>query len=265
MMIFQEKRKSLDWAVETFRPLMKDLKMGIPDENSLLTTSSYGHMIKNRMDCAVIVVRKCKFSKPEYQGLFLWQYNYKHKIYALYILLNEALYQDTSAESCVRRKAVSTHEFVHVTAALMTTAELQTDELIKRQLEKLRRVFHALESDDIAKLLQDMRLSPQSEDMLNFADSHFRTGDEDFLASYGDLYRHLLLSYKLFRENFDDNKVKCFMDSLQTRTIDGLLVLMESIKTIARDKCLDKHFVTQRVVEEFIYKMIEESRTANSI
>ena len=266
----EKEKKSLEWAIGIFRPLMKDLhiqnlKQG--DQGNIVTTSRYRIMRQKHMDNCVVVVKRFTFSKPNYKGIFLWQYNAKNKIYVLWILLNNDMYNDTSENAGVCRKAVSTHEYTHCVAALMTTAELATEELIKRQQEKLKKSFHAFEESNIKKQLDDLK---QQQDKISeeksffFGDEHFRTGDEDFQASYVDLYQNLLLSYVLFREQFfTDAVMQRFYHQLKQKSSEAVNILNTVIEDISNQKNLDKEFVHRRIFDDFLPQTFNEMNERN--
>lgn len=86
---------------------------------------------------------------------------------------------------------------------------------------------------------------------------HFRTGDEDFIASYSDLYKNLLLSYDLFCEEgfFDNDKKEKFFKYKKNNNPNAMLnILKEVIIALSEKKALDKTFIINRI-EEFYPKI----------
>ena len=214
------------------------------------------------MDRCVVIVKRHRFSNESYKGVFIWQYNEKNDIFVLYIILNENMYATSNRTDEVYRKAVSTHEFTHCVAALLTLSRLNIKVLIENQHKKLAKRFHAIEGSDIKNLMTDISnsmLNPGAEQFLFFPDSHFRTGDEDFPPKYSELYRKLLLSYELFREYFTNETIgemKLLLDSGKRDEFADIIA--ERIKKISEEKRLDLNFVLQCFKNEFIKKLLKE-------
>lgn len=246
-------RKTVEWAVHTFRPLMHDLQIGelkVNEHHQINTFDDlyYSNMVKCHMDNCVIVVKRIRFSKADYKGVFIWQYDKKTELFSLYIFLNDSLYTNNN----VIRKAVSTHEFTHCTAAFMSISELETEVLIQNQMMKMTNSFHALKDSDIQKLMNDTILSlfpkvPKVQRFLEFPDEHFRTGNEDFQGSYSDLYSRLLFSYELFKQYFTDEIVQQIFNQDKENVNSDNALVSDMIKKIAKEKCLLKSFVEIRV------------------
>lgn len=253
--IFEQFEKTLNWAVDIFRPVLKSLKIQELDSWTFKTTSGVRELYRFHMDRAIIVVRRCRFSKPHYKGIFIWQYNEKNNIFALYILLNDDLYTNTSDDAGITRKLISTHEFVHCTAALMTIAEMESKTLIRNQMKKLKKSFHALETSDVQSMLNDTKILANSSDKekgVHFKDSHFRTGDEDFQASYSDLYKELLFSYQLFREFFTDSLMREFFIALINKDAKVQEIISNLVNEISQKKNLELEFVDKKIRNEML-------------
>ncbi len=249
----------LEHAVKIFRPLLKDLKLQELESLALVFTDNYKAFIRQHMTNCVIVAKRHKFTKENYKGVFIWQYDRETKMYALYIIINDNMYNSDENDG-IYRKAVTTHEFVHCVAALQTLARLNTEVLIERQHEKLSRSFHAIEQSDLKNLMTDLTLSminPDAAQLLTFSDSHFRTGDEDFKAKYSDLYRNLLLSYDLFREYFTDELYTQFAKLCQESTDKAAELFTEIIRRLAKEKRLSVNFIVKRMTEEFIPRLLK--------
>ncbi len=101
--------RTVDWAVNLFRPLLKDLGIQKLKDQSMVFTANYKAFQKYHMDSCVVIVKRYKFSKQNYKGVFIWQYNEKNEMFALYIILNENMYTTTLEKNEIFRKAVSTH------------------------------------------------------------------------------------------------------------------------------------------------------------
>lgn len=258
-------KKTLDWAVKIFRPVMKDLQIQKLEDNSYssIFTSNYKAMNRYNMVNCIIVAKRCHFSSPEQKGFFVWQYDKETGMYAMYILINDCMYHTEEHEKDVCRKAVTTHEFTHCAAALMTISELKTDILIEHQQKKLSTAFHYFESSDINKLFADLTIpsgdDPKTSTVLSFPDEHFRTGDEDFQSSYSDLYKQLLLCYDMFREFFTDDMMSEFITSILGKNNSSAeKILSSAIENLGKEKLLDIKFIALRFREEFIKKIAME-------
>ena len=193
--------RDIEWAIKTFRPLLKDLEIPkLKADYKQILTSEYKIFNRYNMSNCAIIVSQYEFSKLEYKGVFVWQYCKEEDFYALYIILNSNLFKNTQAIKIVR-KAVSTHEFVHCVAALMALSRLKTQALIENLHNRMKKKFHALTDNDVENIFKDLKRSlkdRKATQIETFPDDHFRVGGEDFTDSYSDLYRNLLLSYELF-------------------------------------------------------------------
>lgn len=254
--------RTVDWAVNLFRPLLKDLRIQELKDQSIIFTANYRAFQKYHMDSCIVIVKRYKFSKPNYKGVFIWQYNTRNEIFALYIILNENMYDTTDVKNEIFRKAVSTHEFTHCVAALLTLSRLKTKVLIENQQKKLAKRFHAMEESDMGNLMADISnsmLQPNMERFLFFPDMHFRTGDEDFSQKYSELYRNLLLSYGLFKEYFTDEITTRLKELFKDgNDIEFERLVAEKIQAISKEKRLEWNFVLQSFRNIFIPKFTKE-------
>lgn len=259
--------RNLEWAVKTFRPLLKDLEIPkLKAKYNQILTSEYKIFNKYNMSNCVIIVSQYKFSKPEYKGVFVWQYSKEEDFYALYIVLNSNLFENTQAIKIVR-KAVSTHEFVHCVAALMTLSRLKTQALIENLHNRMKKKFHALTDNDVENIFKDLKKSLKdikATQIETFPDEHFRVGGEDFIDSYSDLYRNLLLSYELFCSNefFNIDKKLDFFKLIKDNNMDKALnLILKIVHDLEDKKALDFEFIIHRVREEFLPKIQEEMKS----
>ena len=144
----------------------------------------------------------------------------------------------------VIRKNISTHEFVHCIAAMMTFSRLQTVLLIKNLQNKMMKRFHYTKQSDGVNILNNLRNSfkENEPEPKIFDDSHFRTGDEDFQPLYSDLYKNLLLSYDLFCEKgfFDDTQKKKYYEYRKENNSEAMIKILKEIIKSLSDK---KHWI----------------------
>jgi len=261
--------RTIDWAVKVFRPVLKELHIGQLSSKpyNYVLGGDYPALIRENMANCLLIVQKCKFLNPSNAGLFIWRYKESKKSYVLYILLSEKLFEQNTLP--VIRKNISTHEFVHCIAAMMTFSRLQTVLLIRNLQNKLAKRFHCSEQFDGVNILNNLRNSfkENEPEPKIFDDAHFRTGDEDFQPLYSDLYKNLLLSYDLFCEKgfFDDTQKKKYYKYQKENNLEAMVkMLKELIKSLSEKKALDINFIIARI-EEF-YPKIEDDlkRIANT-
>ncbi|MBQ6567254.1 MAG: hypothetical protein IJP62_03390 [Treponema sp.] len=254
--------RTIDWAVKLFRPVLVDLHIPALTDEIRIYTADYKEFQRYHMDRCLVIVKRFHFSKESYKGVFIWRYDATFDIFILYVIVADNLFEETSEESAVYRKAITTHEFTHCIAAILTSERLNDKNLIKRQSDKLKKRFHAIEQNDIKNLMTDISISmvnPNAARLLTFPDSHFRTEDEDFPPKYSELYRNMLLSYSLFSDYFNDDakkRFKAFYD--EGNREQAAKIISSVIIQISKEKCLDVNFVLTRFTTEFIPKLLKE-------
>lgn len=257
--------RNIDWAVRLFRPVLVDLHIPDLKDEIRIYTANYRELQRYHMDKCLIIVKRFHFSKESYKGVFVWRYDSVCDMFILYIIVADNLFTNTTEEKSVYRKAITTHEFTHCIAAIMTSERLSDKNLIKRQLDKLKKRFHAIEQNDIQNLMTDISISminPNASRLLTFSDGHFRTGDEDFPGKYSELYRNMLLSYSLFKDFFTDSVKKQFKDLYEKGDIKQASRIISSvIKKISKEKCLDLNFVLTRFKTDFVPKLLKEIKS----
>ena len=258
--------KNTAWALKTFRPLLKALKLQeVKSGPFTVFASCYKIFHRYNMANCVIVVKTREFTNKDDRGIFIWQYNEESKIYALYIVLNSLLYEKSDIETRIKRKATGVHEFTHCVAAMLTFSRLQSKALIDSMQERMTKKIHSLNKNSLEILLREYT-RPFDESFKNsvptFPDEHFRTGGEEFSGAYDELVRNFLLSFELFSEPdfFNPDKQKQFRDLLKENQQETALQLLVSvIEPLSNSKALSPHFIVQRIYEEFLPK-IKESR-----
>ena len=256
--------KDTAWALKTFRPLLKALKLQEAKSEPLTAfPSQYKTFHRHNMTNCVIVVKTKAFTNKDDRGIFIWQYNKESDFYALYIVLNSLLFADSNLETRIKRKTTGVHEFTHCVAAMMTFSRLQSKALIRTMHERMARQIHPLDKNSLALLLKELT-KPLNADLREsvpvFPDDHFRTGGEDFTGKYDELAKNFLLSYELFceQEFFGSEKQRQFKDFLkQKRQEDALRLLVSVIEPLSDRKALHIHFILQRINEEFLQKLVK--------
>lgn len=265
--------RTIEWAINLFRPLLKKLHIQHLDQTIIIDTAQFQLLRRYNMDKCLVVVTRHKFKNANRKGVFCWQYNEETELYALYIILNDTLYTNisTNENTMIERKALSTHEYTHCIAAILTISQLSTPLLIKNQSKKLSQKFHALEQSDIKDIMKDISFSikqPRTLHLLTFTDSHFRTGDENFPQDYIRLYRRLLFSYSLFTEYCNEKDFFNIISQLETKEQESIILATQKILTllekIAKEKHLDFDFTVNQFVDEifpFAIKKYKQKHT----
>ncbi|MBD5438400.1 MAG: hypothetical protein HDR37_07545 [Treponema sp.] len=254
--------KDTAWALKTFRPLLKALKLQEAKSEPLTVfPSQYKIFHRHNMTNCVIVVKTKAFTNKDDRGIFIWQYNKESDFYALYIVLNSLLFADSNLETRIKRKTTGVHEFTHCVAAMMTFSRLQSKALIRTMHERMARQFHSLDKNSLELLLRELT-KPLNADLKEsvpvFPDDHFRTGGEDFTGKYDELAKNFLLSYELFceQEFFGSEKQRQFKDFLKrNQKEDALRLLVSVIKPLSDKKALSVHFIIKRIDEEFLQRL----------
>lgn len=257
--------KNTAWALKTFRPLLKALKLQeVKSEPLTVFASQYKIFYRYNMTNCIIVVKTKTFTNKDDRGIFIWQYDEETNFYALYIVLNADLYSKNDFEMKIRRKATGIHEFTHCVAAMMTFSRLQSKALIDSMQERMTKKIHALNKNSLEILLREYT-RPYDESFRNsvptFPDEHFRTEGEEFSGRYDELVRNFLLSFELFSEPefFNQDKQKQFREHLKNNQQETALQLLVSvIEPLSKQKALSPHFIVQRINEEFLSRIKEQ-------
>lgn len=254
--------RDLSWALKTFRPLLRALKL---QEFSLDPKTIFASQFKifNRYNMAncVIIVKYKAFTNKDDRGIFIWQYDEESNFYALHIVLNKILCENNDIETRIMRKATGVHEFTHCTAAMMMFSRLQSKALIEIMHSRMTAAIHALDKNALENLFRELTMSyeERKNNVSVFPDEHFRITGEDFTGSYEDLVRNFLLSYELFCEEpfFTKQKQIQFRDMLKLeQRKEALDILLSIIPELSEQKALSRHFIIQRIQEEFLELII---------
>ena len=89
-------------------------------------------------------------------------------------------------EDCVKRKLVTTHEFTHCTAAMLSLSGMYSEQLIESLQKSMRKNVDVIQSVDIDSVMSEFKkeISDGSKSVKTdlsfrkFDDEHFRTGYE---------------------------------------------------------------------------------------
>lgn len=254
--------KTVPWALKTFRPLLKDLKLqNVSSEPRVVFASTYKVFNRYNMANCVVVVKAKEFSDKHASGIFILQYNEDTQLYALHIIINKNLFKSDDIKLRIKRKAAGVHEFTHCVAAMLTFRLLQSKVLIEILTKRMKSKIHSLNEKELEDLLRELAL-PLGEKNRNgtatFSDGHFRTGSEDFSGSYEELWRNFLLSYDLFCEEpfFTEQKRKQFKTFLkEDKKREAVELLVSVVQPLSEQKALDPQFIVQRIKEEFMNKI----------
>lgn len=254
--------KTVDWALKTFRPLLKDLGLqNVTSEPKVVFASSYKIFNRYNMSNCVVVIKSKEFLDKNASGIFVWQYDEETNFYALHIIINKTLFENNDIDLRIKRKAVGVHEFTHCVAAMLTFCRLQSKALIEILHKRMQTQIHYLNKNELENLLRELTLSYDEKErngIVTFPDKHFRTGNEDFCGSYEELWRNFLLSYDLFCEEpfFTAEKHKQFKTFLKDdKKREAVELLISVIQPLSERKALDPSFIVQRIEEEFMNKI----------
>ncbi len=259
-----------EWAFGLFRPLLRDLRLQSVQDRTYLRTSNkkYG-LIKYHMERCVIVALRYKFSNENDKGVFVWTYDKKRNFYILYIIINDNLYKDNMKhEECVKRKLVTTHEFTHCTAAMLSLSGMYSEQLIGSLQKSMRKNVDVIQSVDVDSVMSEFKREINGENksvktdlsFRKFDDEHFRTGYEGFEGSYYDLNSNLLFSKQLFEEYFGKNKQQSFKDCIKRGALqDAVILLKEASELVIEEKNLDRRLVLNKIQIDFLPQYLAET------
>ena len=221
------------------------------------------------MERCVIVALRYKFSNENDKGVFVWTYDKKRNIFILYIIINDNLYNDNMThEDCVKRKLVTTHEFTHCTAAMLSLSGMYSEQLIESLQKSMRKNVDVIQSVDIDSVMSEFKkeISDGSKSVKTdlsfrkFDDEHFRTGYEGFEGSYYDLNSNFLFSKQLFEEYFGKQTQLAFKEYIkQGSSQEAVALLKTASETVINDKCLDRKFVLNKILTDLLPQYLAET------
>lgn len=258
------------WVFSLFRPVLRDLRLQSlnPQICIRMSQKKYGFYKYNMARC-VIVAMKWHFTNLNDKGVFVWTFNEEKNFYILYLIINDSLYADgMSHEERVRRKIVTTHEFTHCTAAMLSLSRIKSKQLIVSLQNSMRKSVDVIQSVDVDGIMSEFS-KEMSTDLQNdrtelasrkFDDGHFRTNYESFTGSYYDLYTNFLLSKQLFEEYFTDEHRQEFNENMKCKNMaKAVLLLKNAAEKVIEEKNLDKKFVMDKIANVFIPLYLKEA------
>ncbi len=265
-----------EWAFRIFRPLLKDLHLQELQEKSYLRTSNkkYG-LIRYHMERCIIVPIRYKFSNENDKGVFVWAYNRKRNLFILYIVINDNLYRDRmSHEDCVKRKLVTTHEFTHCTAAMLSLSGMYSEQLIESLQKSMRKDVDVIQSVDVDGIMSEFKKEIKKDDKTSktdlsirkFDDEHFRTNYEEFNGSYYDLNTNFLFSKQLFEEYFGKQNQQAFTNCIKQGAWQAAVTLLKTaVENVINEKHLDRKLVINKIQTDLLpYYLAEAAKHVNT-
>lgn len=244
--------RNVKWAVETFRPLLKSLRLQyLPELPVVVKAKDFRNLIIKGMGRCVIGVQRQEITDGQ-DGYCTFIHDKKRDIFFISIVINERFFADDSLKARTERKALGIHEFVHCVAIMMSVSSLGSgpNPLIERLKEILREQLSVTTSADFTQLLNALgaiqgNMTPAAP-LCN--DKHFRTEFEDFPDDYAELYLSFLFSFNLLLEEIDKHDKNSFKESIKNEDTDGITVFLnEVIDGLVTDKALDRNLVIQRL------------------
>lgn len=244
--------RNVDWAVETFRPLLQSLhlqQVGVCP--TVVKAADFRSLVVKGMGRCVIAVQRQKISE-ERCGYCVFIHEPKRNLFVLSIVINEIFFAEENLPLRIQRKALGIHEFVHCVAIMMSLSLLGTgpNPLIDRLKKILSEKLTVTSSEDFTALLNALEaisIDAEFQKTLPFNDKHFRTGFEDFPDDYADL--NFLFSYKLLQETIDIKGHDTFKRIIIGKDTEKLIqFLNDVISEISDTKALEKEFVFRRFV-----------------
>ena len=270
--------KDEHWAIKTFRPLLKLLKVQDipkPPEVRIIYLTDRREWIIQGMGRCIVAIEQHHLP-GEIGGMLITSYNPELDYFTLHILINSSLCNKTNLHDRAYLKITAIHEFTHIVAALSAISRVRSKLLIERLKEIFREKVHALNYNEIQKLANELRSSffdmlqnvieelnnPVSQEQSEqkntdreyyFPDKHFRLGFEDFPVSYPVIFEEFLLSKEMFDEYFPKDLINALCkayDENNSSIINNLL--SPPTLSLINEKALDPHFAIARVTAIFM-------------
>lgn len=259
-----------EWAYSIFRPLLRDLHLqSLQDRTYLRTSNKKYNLIKHHMERCVIVALRYKFSNENDKGVFVWTYDKKRKFYVLYIVINDNLYNaNMNHEDCVKRKLVTTHEFTHCTAAMLSLSKICSEHLIDSLQKSMRKNVDVIQSVDVDSVMSEFKKEISEDNksektdlsFRKFDDEHFRTGYEGFEGSYYDLNSNFLFSKQLFEEYFEKQEQLSFKEYIKQDFLQEAVILLKNAsEAVIKEKHLDRKLVLNKILTDLLPQYLAEA------
>jgi hypothetical protein len=206
--------KSIDAAVDCFRPLVK--KLSVREDFNFERTVNLIEMPEldflGGLEWSISLVRE-NLPNTGLCGRLVTRYRRQQNFFQYFIYLNEPLFQDTESAR-MKRKIVFIHEFTHFAACLYAYST-NKDRFISSLENKLDNIMDEIFNPDVTTLYHLLKeKEPKDIDPLStikyIQHTHFYLGIEKIELSYTDLYLNLLFSKGAFEEFFDEDNQKKF-------------------------------------------------------
>jgi hypothetical protein len=257
------------WAVKTFRPLLRSLRVqNIPDprEMTVVYLADTRDLIIKGMGRCVVIIEQRRLAE-NIGGMLITSYDMDIDYFRLHIIINSSLCNKTDLEDRALQKITAVHEFTHTVAALSAISRVRSKELIERLKNIFRTKAHALYLTDLNCLANELRdslsagkntTSQRAANTTYFPDEHFRLGFEDFPVSYPIVFDEFLFSREMFEEYLSKEAKISVCEAICRRDAKTFVKLIRpSIKKISQEKALYESFVASRVLDILISDYIK--------
>jgi len=266
------------WAIKTFRPLLKLLKVqsipSPPDLKIVYMSDNKNWIIQGMGRCIVIIEQQ---NLPgETGGMLITSHDSELDYFRLHILINSSLCNKTSLNDRADQKIAAIHEFTHTVAALSAISRVRSKILIERLKEIFAEKAHAINFYEIRKiadelsnslfdLLKDIGNNPnnplhiessdpkESDKKYYFSDKHFRLGFEDFPVSYPVIFEEFLLSREMFEEYFTKDIIEMLCNAFFANNSQDIMnIISPPTVKIINEKALYTNFAVARILAIFM-------------
>jgi hypothetical protein len=266
------------WAIKTFRPLLKLLKVqNIPTPPELRVVymaDNRSWIIQGMGRCIVIIEQQ---DLPgNIGGMFVTSHDISLDCFKLHILINKNLCNKTALNERADQKIAAIHEFTHAVAALSAISRIRSKILIERLREIFRKKTHAIHYKEIKKIASELSnslfdvLSNIASDLNQsfytkpgglreenkehyFPDEHFRLGFEDFPVSYPVIFEEFLLSREMFEEYFTNDLIESLYNAFLNNDSQAIINLISAPTIrIMNEKALYPNFAIARILAIFM-------------
>ena len=265
------------WAIKTFRPLLKLLKVQNiptnPDLRVVYMADNRNWIIQGMGRCIVIIEQD---DLPgNIGGMFITSHDSNLDCFKLHILINRNLCGKAALNERADQKIAAIHEFTHAVAALSAISRVRSKILIERLREIFAKKAHAIHFNEIRKIADELGNSlfdvirniandpnnssyivpgdPKEKDKeYYFPDEHFRLGFEDFPVSYPVIFEEFLLSREMFEEYFSKDIIESLCNAFLDNNLQAIIdIISPPTIRIINEKALYINFVIARVIAIF--------------
>lgn len=155
-------KHGIEWAVGTFRPILRDLHIQeVPLNPVIIKAVDYRDMIVKGMSRCIITFQLSKGLSNNVHGYFVFVDRSKqgNDIFLLSIVLNRKIYGGIKLIDKIKRKALAIHEFVHCVSAMLALARIGKNNrtLIQSLSKSIHEKAKATTSDDFKNLYESLQ------------------------------------------------------------------------------------------------------------